>query len=100
MASFTALDLAQPIGHAGREKFGDLEVEVTVQDSRQSFGRVDLLVVPVAGRGQSWVEAGRVLLAGRVPGTDELKPEARAKFEKLGMRLLAARTIEDVERQL
>lgn len=38
----------------------DLKVEVTVEDARMRFGHLDLLVTPVAGSGQRWIEQHRV----------------------------------------
>jgi hypothetical protein len=35
---------------------GDLDFEVTILDSRQRFGHLDLLVTPVTGSGDRWVE--------------------------------------------
>lgn len=32
----------------------------TIQDARVSYGRLDYLVEPVAGKGQAWVSAERV----------------------------------------
>ena len=35
---------------------GELDFEVTIHDSRQRFGHLDLLIVPMAGSGQRWTE--------------------------------------------
>lgn len=35
---------------------GELDFEVTIVDSRQRFGHLDLLITPKAGSGQRWTE--------------------------------------------
>lgn len=42
---------------------GVLRVAVTVRDVRERFGKLDLLVTPVAGVGEAWVSEGKVELA-------------------------------------
>lgn len=37
-----------------------LRVEVRIKRKRAAYGRVDLLVTPVAGEGEQWVSAERV----------------------------------------
>ena len=39
-----------------------MEFDVRVVDSRQRFGHLDLLCVPVSGRGQRWVEHKNISL--------------------------------------
>ena len=46
-------------------KFGDLRceylsVEVEIVDAKRSYGRTLLLVRPIAGSGEQWVEESRV----------------------------------------
>lgn len=36
-----------------------MRVQVTIQDVRSAFGRIDALVTPVAGDGQKWVSSDR-----------------------------------------
>jgi len=40
--------------------YDDMDVAVVVKDARHNFGRVDYLVVPVSGRGEAWVQGGRL----------------------------------------
>lgn len=40
------------------------DVTVRITDVRSAFGRIDVQVVPVAGNGATWVNAGRVILQG------------------------------------
>lgn len=43
---------------------GALHLPVRVKDARVVWGRLDLLVAPVGGSGESWIEANRVNLEG------------------------------------
>ena len=50
---------------AYRDKIGmitvdDLLVEVKITDARLRFGHLDLLVTPVSGSGERWVEKHRI----------------------------------------
>ena len=38
-----------------------IEVDCVVHDVRSAFGRTDLLVEPLQGRGRTWVSAARVI---------------------------------------
>lgn len=62
----TTLDLIKFRGKQGFLGLGKLDVPITVVDSRQAFGRIDLLVQPVNGRGQQWVSADKVVLDNKV----------------------------------
>lgn len=42
---------------------GDMHVMVTVADVKQAYGSLRLLVVPVMGTGQMWVEESRFQVA-------------------------------------
>lgn len=51
-----------------RDKIGtiavdDLRIQVKVTDARMRFGHLDLLVTPVSGTGERWIEQHRVELA-------------------------------------
>lgn len=39
---------------------GDLTVGVYIKDARVRFGHIDLLVTPIEGSGQTWVEKHRL----------------------------------------
>lgn len=41
----------------------NLRVQVKITDARMRFGHLDLLVTPVAGDGERWIEQHRVELA-------------------------------------
>ena len=54
------------IGSILAHSFGcRMSVRVKVEDARVRFGQIELLVTPVAGDGQGWVEAQRVNLGDR-----------------------------------
>jgi len=44
----------------GFVKFDKLIVRVRILDARKSFGRDDVLVTPVSGRGEQWIDLTRV----------------------------------------
>jgi hypothetical protein len=55
-------DLATYRGRVGLVNVDDLKVEVRVTDARLRFGHLDLLVTPVAGQGERWIEQHRIEL--------------------------------------
>lgn len=68
----TSREAANLIGRTGllriqiwdRDKEDVFTVPVTIQDAREVFGRVDVLVAPVGGQGERWVSAERVTMGG------------------------------------
>ena len=52
--------LALYIGKSGVLRCEYLTIEITVVDAKRSYGRTLLLVRPVAGTGEQWVEEGRI----------------------------------------
>lgn len=50
----TAKSLSPYIGREGVFITGALRVGIRVLDAREKFGRVDLLVSPLAGSGEEW----------------------------------------------
>jgi hypothetical protein len=59
-AEQNASSLALYIGRTGALRSEYLSVEITVADAKHSYGRTLLLVRPVAGTGEQWVEESRV----------------------------------------
>ena len=55
-----ASSLALYIGKTGVLRCEYPSVEVQIVDAKRSYGRTLLLVRPVAGSGEQWVEEGRV----------------------------------------
>jgi len=59
-AEQNASSLALYIGRTGALRSEYLCVNVTVADAKRSYGRTLLLVRPVSGAGEQWVEEGRI----------------------------------------
>ena len=59
-AEQNASSLALFIGKSGALRCEYLSVDVTVADAKRSYGRTLLLVRPVSGSGEQWVEESRV----------------------------------------
>ena len=55
-----ASSLALYIGKTGALRCEYLSIDVTIVDAKRSYGRTLLLVRPVSGAGEQWVEEGRV----------------------------------------
>jgi hypothetical protein len=60
--NMTTMDLVKLRGRKGLLDLGKLSVPINVIDSRTAFGRIDLLVRPINGRGEQWVSSDKVLL--------------------------------------
>lgn len=50
----TTSELTAKIGQTATWRIGELRVFVIVKDARMDFGKLRLLVAPVAGEGQTW----------------------------------------------
>ena len=59
-AEQNASSLALYIGKTGVLRCEYLSIDVTIADAKRSYGRTLLLVRPVSGSGEQWVEEGRV----------------------------------------
>ena len=59
-AEQNASSLALYIGKSGVLRCEYLSIDVTVADAKRSYGRTLLLVRPVAGTGEQWVEESRI----------------------------------------
>jgi len=55
-----ASSLALYIGKTGVLRCEYLSIDVTIADAKRSYGRTLLLVRPISGSGEQWVEEGRV----------------------------------------
>lgn len=60
--NLTAKQMIPAIGQRVLVRFEDLQIECRVQDVKQSYGRIRLLIVPVSGTSNQWVEMQRVSL--------------------------------------
>jgi hypothetical protein len=59
-AEQNASSLALYIGKTGALRCEYLSVDITIADAKRSYGRTLLLVRPVAGTGEQWVEESRI----------------------------------------
>jgi hypothetical protein len=48
------------IGKSGLMQSDKMQFNVIIRDVKQAFGRVDYLVTPVSGDGETWVSSERV----------------------------------------
>ena len=65
MKTYTKQDIQQInpqslVGTHATMDCGDLTVGVYIKDARVRFGHIDLLVTPIEGSGQTWVEKHRL----------------------------------------
>jgi len=51
------------VNGVGFVQFDKMRIKVKVIDSRKSFGRDDVLITPVAGDGEQWVDLTRLMIA-------------------------------------
>ena len=59
-AEQNASSLALYIGKSGVLRCEYLSIDIAVADAKRSYGRTLLLVRPVAGTGEQWVEESRI----------------------------------------
>jgi hypothetical protein len=59
-ADQNASSLALYIGKTGLLRCEYLSIEVTIADAKRSYGRTLLLVRPVSGAGEQWIEEARI----------------------------------------
>jgi hypothetical protein len=57
----TTSELAPLIGRRVSAKFESLWVECTILECKQAYGRVRLLISPLEGSGEQWVDETRIL---------------------------------------
>jgi hypothetical protein len=56
----TALDMIPAIGARVSVRFESLQIEATIKNVKNAWGQPRLLIAPVSGTGEQWVELGRV----------------------------------------
>ena len=59
----TANQMSVAVGQRVQLRTGSLRVDCTVLDAKTAWGNVRLLVEPVAGTGQQWVELNSITVA-------------------------------------
>lgn len=57
------VDLSAYIGLYADFSVGGLAVKTIIRDARTRFGHLDLLITPIAGTGEKWVERKNLTLA-------------------------------------
>jgi hypothetical protein len=62
----TAREMIPALGAHVFVRFQDLTFECWVKDVKNSYGKPRLLIVPVTGSGEQWVELGRVTVPASV----------------------------------
>ena len=72
-AEQNASSLALYIGKSGVLRCEYLSIDITVADAKRSYGRTLLLVRPVAGTGEQWVEENRIRWAAEDDGGRPLR---------------------------
>ena len=60
MTRQTVRELAPAIGSVVLCRFEEIMVQVTVIDAKNSYGKIRLLVRPVAGSSEQWIEMHRL----------------------------------------
>lgn len=58
----TARQMIPAIGVHVFVRFEELSIECWIKDVKNSWGKPRLLVAPVTGKGEQWVELGRVTI--------------------------------------
>lgn len=57
----TAVELIPAVGQRVYVRFEDIAVHSVVRDAKSSYGKVRLLVSPMDGAGEQWVELSRLV---------------------------------------
>lgn len=55
-----SIDLDFYVGRKGTIDLDGLSVGITVKEARVRFGHLDLLVTPLIGTGERWIESRRI----------------------------------------
>ena len=68
----TALDMFPAIGTRVLVRFECLQIDCTVANVKERWGQPRLLVRPITGSGEQWVEMGRVTRTASSPSSTAL----------------------------
>ena len=64
MTNGSQLSVTQALqGKQGLYSVGTLKILVIINDARLAYGRTDVLIVPVNGSGEQWIESSRVIIS-------------------------------------
>ncbi len=61
----TANQMLPAVGASVEVRFEELTIQATVLDVKHVWGKARLLIAPVAGAGQQWIELSRLTAASR-----------------------------------
>lgn len=61
--TYTAKGMSVAIGQLVSIRMESLNIECEIMDVKSAYGKARLLVKPVSGTGEQWIELGRVLRA-------------------------------------
>lgn len=56
----TVQEMASYVGKRASLPFRQMVVDVEIHDVRENFGRIDVLVSPLMGTGETWVQLDRL----------------------------------------
>jgi hypothetical protein len=80
----TARELTPAIGATVLVRFEQLTIEARVLDAKNTWNKVRLLIRPIAGGGEQWIELSRLVAAVATgthhPGCDSLYPGSSDKL--------------------
>ena len=75
--SATCLSMLPAVGAKITVRFESLSIDCTVKDVKNSWGKPRLLVEPLTGRGEQWVEMSRVATLYPSASAIDLMPAAQ-----------------------
>jgi len=62
MTNNTQLSVTESLrGKTGYQRLDGLYYPVRILDARKVFGRIDILITPVGGRGERWTQADTIV---------------------------------------
>ena len=61
--TFTATNMIQAVGHTVQVRVEKWFIPMTVLDAKSAYGVPRILVTPVSGEGEAWVDLNRVKMA-------------------------------------
>lgn len=62
MPIMTANEMSPAVGHSVTVRFESIQVECRVIDVKHVYGKPRILIIPVNGTGQQWIELTRLVI--------------------------------------
>jgi len=75
----TVQELTPAIGAVVLVRYQEIVVECRVRDAKASYGKVRLLVHPIAGRGCQWIELSRLVVESAADQEDVIEQARRLR---------------------